>query len=180
MYISNTIDPTYISIAPYYNLTYEKFIKSGQASNSSIKKLIKMSIDIAKGTEILHNIRGGPFHHTDIAIDQFMIDENNNVLLNDFNRGKFQTYKFNENENDKSIIKCIYCPYESDGRNRAPEELKTEPLSETIDIYSTAMTIWSLLSFLDEFIHNRGLQFVILFWETTYKCLKNGKCSFHP
>ena len=50
------------------------------------------------------------------------------------------------NFNDGGIIKCSYCPYESNGRNRAPEELHIEPLDETIDVYSTALVIWSLFS----------------------------------
>ena len=55
---------------------------------------MRMAVDIARGTEVIHNIRGGPYTHTDIAIDQYMIDPEGHVLLNDFNRGKFQDYDF--------------------------------------------------------------------------------------
>ena len=113
-----------------------------------------MALDIAKGTEVIHKLRGGAFVHSDIAIDQYMIDENGRVLLNDFNRGKFQTFRFAEDFDGKwrelversGTVKCTDCGYESDGRNRAPEELVIEPLTESIDVYSTAMVIWSLFT----------------------------------
>lgn len=145
--------PTYISVTPYYNMTLEKYIKRGYPAHQTIKSLLKMAVDIARGTEVIHNIRGGPYHHADIAIDQYMMDENGRVLLNDFNRGKFQYYRFPEDFGNgplsdlyDGIVKCKYCPYESDGRNRAPEEFVVEPLDEGIDVYSTAMVIWSLFS----------------------------------
>ena len=110
------------------------------------------------GIELLHNIRGGPFHHTDIRADQFMIDANGNVLINDFNRGKFQQYffaaydypEYNASSHD-AIEKCNFCPHAAHGHIRAPEELMMKNLDETIDIYSAAMVIYSLFSGNDAF-----------------------------
>eukprot|EP01083_Nonionella_stella_P131251 398620_1 len=140
--LGHCVYPTYMSVSPYYNLTLEYYIKSGLAAAQPISKLLRMALDMAKATEAMHNIRGGPFHHTDVGIDQYMMDDEGHVLLNDFNRGKFQSYRFAAN----NTVKCTYCPYEAEGRNRAPEEFDCEPLDASVDVHSTALTIWSLFS----------------------------------
>ena len=149
--LGHCIYPSYISVSHFYDMTIEKFIDKQLNQKTTISKLIKMSLDIAKGIELLHNIPGGPYHHTDIRDDQFMIDQYGNVLINDFNRGKFQPYFFpkydyNLTNIDNIVEKCNFCPHSSSGNLRAPEEHEMMNLDETIDIYSAALIIWSLFS----------------------------------
>ena len=96
--------------------------------------------------------------HTDIQPRQFMIDDKQNVLINDFNRGKFMEYYFkndiegSENDSGEStdsdvVIPCTYCMPFSHGHYRAPEELYSDPLNEGLDMWSVCYTIWNLFSY---------------------------------
>lgn len=136
------ITPLWISISPLYKIPLDKWILNGFAKKTKLKKLIFMSLQITYSVELIHSIPGGPFHHTDIQPRQFLLDWNDNIYINDFNRGKFQPYYFNNNK----IIKCWYCGHRSRGHWRAPEEPKKRPLNEKLDIFSMGLTIWSLFS----------------------------------
>ena len=139
------VTPLWISISPLYKIALDKWILNGFAKLSKLSKLIFMSLQIAYSVELIHTIPGGPFHHTDIQPRQFLLDENDYIYINDFNRGKFQPYYFGDGDNDK-IEKCWYCGHRSRGHWRAPEEPKKRPLNEKLDIFSMGLTIWSLYS----------------------------------
>ena len=155
--LGHCVYPVYMSVSPFYNMTLGRFIEKGHSLDQSLLKLMKMALDIAKSVEIMHNIRGGPFTHTDITPKQFMIDNNGHVLINDFNRGKYMMYYFsNEYKNDKYmkqhniptniVVQCRYCPHRSRGNYRAPEEHGKQALNEKIDVFSAALVIWAMFS----------------------------------
>ena len=97
------------------------------------------------GLQVLHNYPGGLFEHTDIQPRQFMLDNENRILINDFNRGKFKEYYFKKDNN--IIIPCKYCMPNSHGHYRAPEEVFSDVMDESIDIWSIALSIYKLFSF---------------------------------
>lgn len=136
------VTPLWISISPLYKVPLDKWILNGYAKLSKLSKLIYMSLQIAYSVELIHSIPGGPFHHTDIQPRQFLLDDNDYVYINDFNRGKFQPYHFGEDK----VEKCWYCGHRSRGHWRAPEEPKKRPLNEKLDIFSMGLTIWALYS----------------------------------
>eukprot|EP01084_Bolivina_argentea_P280632 479952_1 len=165
--LGHCLYPHYISISHYYNMTIEKFIEKRYTLKTNISQLIKMSLGIAQGIELLHNIYGGPYHHTDIRDDQFMIDNYGNILINDFNRGKFQPYYFPKYDYNKTggVERCNFCPHQANGVIRAPEEQIMRNLDETIDIYSAAFIIWNLFSIDRPFqnirLNNENIKYLI-------------------
>eukprot|EP00483_Globobulimina_turgida_P003217 UN03222 len=118
----------------------------------TLRKVTQKALEILSGLQVMHNIQGGPYMHTDIQPRQFMIDDQENILINDFNRGKFEEYYFkNEvekiNSNSDVVIPCTYCMPYSHGHYRAPEELYSDPLNEGLDLWSVCYTIWNLFSY---------------------------------
>ena len=56
--------------------------------------VLRMALQIAEAVCLMHGVRGGPFLHTDLKPDQFLLDDAGNVFLNDLNRGKFAPFRF--------------------------------------------------------------------------------------
>ena len=96
--------PWPLSVAPFFSyLTLEKFIELGLHAQASLSTLLKMSVDVARGIEALHSMRGGAFSHTDVRADQFVIDVIGIVLLNDLNRGKFASFVFVDGKGRRNV-----------------------------------------------------------------------------
>lgn len=143
--------PFWISVSPLFPDSLERFIKRGDAAKLSLRALVGMAFEMARGVEAVHGVVGGPMHHTDVGIDQFVLDADGRVLLNDFNRAKLQTFDFEfdsdgEGTETTSTAQCRYCGYAGDGRSRAPEELSVTAMDARVDVYSLAMAIWSLFA----------------------------------
>ena len=158
---SDCLYPTYITVTPFYAGNLKRAHKEGVTMNMTLRTAAQKALEIVHGVQIMHNIEGGPYMHTDLQPRQFMIDREGNVLINDFNRGKFTEYYFKnevegaavttkkeeaEEEGSDVIIPCTYCMPGSHGHYRAPEEYYSDPLSEKLDIWSVCLTIWSLFS----------------------------------
>ena len=133
---------SFVSVSHFHGMNVAEYISSGMASKAALSTLTAMSLAVAAGVELMASVRGGPYHHTDIRADQFMIDDVGNVMLNDFNRAKFQQYLFADN----ASVRCPFCPHSANGMGRAPEEHRTLNLDQSVDVYSAAMVIWSLFS----------------------------------
>jgi len=140
--LGHCVTPLWISVSFLYKMALDKWILSGFAEEAKLEKLIFMSLQIASSVDLLHSIKGGPFHHTDIQPRQFLLDDHDRVFINDFNRGKFQPFYFAEHH----IERCWYCGHRSRGHWRAPEEPVKRPLNEKLDIFSLGLTIWALYS----------------------------------
>ena len=127
--LGHCLHPSYVSVSHFHALNVAEYISSGMASKAALSTLTAMSLDIADGVELMHSVRGGPYHHTDLRADQFMIDENGNVMLNDFDRSKKEQYLFADNVS----IRCPFCPHSANGMGRAPEfeEDRSRNLDET-------------------------------------------------
>jgi len=128
----------YVIVAPFYEHNLEDVILSRSILHHSLDRLLRWTWEVAKGVEAMHGISGGPFVHADIQPRQFMIDNEDHVRTNDFNRGKFLP-----RDGD---VPCHFCGAKSKGRWRAPEEYTREPLNEKLDIFSMGMVFWSMFA----------------------------------
>jgi len=151
--LGHCLYPTYITVTPFYGGNLKRYHRNGQTMNWTLQTATEKALEMVHGLQIMHNIEGGPYSHTDLQPRQFMIDREGNVLINDFNRGKFTEYYFKnavegEAANTKAdlIIPCSYCMPGSHGHYRAPEEYYSDPLNEKLDIWSLCLTIWSIFS----------------------------------
>jgi len=103
-------------------------------------QVLHIALGIAKGIAALHNLPGGPVAHTDIQGDQFFIGFDGTVKISDFNRCRFVRHK-----PDGSA--CPFVIHSNQGSARSPEEyVKYHPLTEKVDLYSTSLLFWGLLS----------------------------------
>ena len=156
--LGHCLYPTYITVTPFYGGNLKQWHNAGLTMNMTLRTATEKALEIVHGLQIMHNIEGGPYMHTDLQPRQFMIDREGNILINDFNRGKFTEYYFKnaveggerkkmdlESESDL-IIPCTYCMPGSHGHYRAPEEYYSDPLSEKLDIWSLSLTIWSMFT----------------------------------
>jgi len=101
---------------------------------------LEWALQIAESVAVLHNHEKGVIVHDDIRIYQWLITEDNNLKLNDFNRAEIMLY---DEEHGR------YCKYRNgpcNGSNRSPEEYMNAPLNEKIDVYSIANVFYSLLT----------------------------------
>ena len=87
-----------------------------------------MALQIAEAVCLMHGVRGGPFLHTDLKPDQFLLDDAGNVFLNDLNRGKFAPFRFELDDN--RVFKCWLCDGRVCSRWKAPEETRAPLLDE--------------------------------------------------
>ena len=106
-----------------------------------VQKALELALGAAKGVAQLHTIAGGPVAHVDIRSDQFLINEQGTVLLNDLNLLK---YVGQNRLPKKSGEKCSFQRDVAGGTWRAPEEYGFTELDEKIDIYSLGVVFWSL------------------------------------
>jgi len=102
---------------------------------------LKIALDVAKGLEALHNLPEGPIAHTDIQSRQFLVDYEGTVKINDFNRCRLVMHHGETGE------ACPFYVSVNGGYWRAPEEYSPgHALDEKLDIYSTSLIFWGLLS----------------------------------
>ncbi|ETO02440.1 hypothetical protein RFI_34991 [Reticulomyxa filosa] len=113
-----------------------------------------------------------------------MIDPEMNVLINDFNRGKIQKYHFvSDNSSFLSsfqlAIPCSYCPVNPNPKSywRSPEEWDNRPLTQSIDVYSTATVLCSLFR-----VHKPQIypNTTTLSWNTSMKKMVGQCATVHP
>jgi Protein kinase domain len=109
-------------------------------SRNSPKDRLQLSLDVAKSIQVLHEIKGGPIVHTDLQTDQFMVDHNGRVKVNDFNRCRFITHRNQTGE------QCPFRVPTAPGAYRSPEEYEYEGLSEKLDIFSTTNVLYEILT----------------------------------
>lgn len=147
------IFPTFVSVSPYYESNLENFILNGHTQNITLETAADLCLQILSGLQVLHNVQGGPFMHTDIHPKQFMVDINRmtgkiNILINDLNDARFKEYYFDDSgDGDNCVIPSYYCLANNHGHWRAPEQFSSEPLNELSDIWSIGLVLWSIFSF---------------------------------
>ena len=101
---------------------------------------LTMAKEMAEGLADLHGFSGGPIVHHDVQIVQYLLDENQHVIMSDFNRADPLLY-------DKS--KEEYCKVQlgvANGELRSPEEYALDFMDEKSDVYSFGNVIYTLLT----------------------------------
>lgn len=109
----------------------------------SVERSLELAVDAAHGVEMLHQVKGGPFAHTDIQTRQLLIGNDGKLLLNDFNRMKYTGKCLLPGQDD---MKCLFRTPVAKGKWRSPEEYADLNLDEKLDIYSLSVVLWTLRS----------------------------------
>lgn len=73
-------------------------------NNLSGEQKLKYGLQMAETVALLHGFPQGTIIHNDLQLSQYLLDENDNIKLNDFNRGEIMFW----NEKDKE-----YCKYKN-------------------------------------------------------------------
>jgi len=71
----------------FKNGSVEDFVRRGGLLSITVGKMLNWNIQMTRGVQAIHEVKGGPYVHADIHLGQFLIDDDDTVKLNDFNRG---------------------------------------------------------------------------------------------
>ncbi|CAM9799268.1 unnamed protein product [Ectocarpus fasciculatus] len=128
------------SVSEYFPGRLDDLVLKDGAEPLPIALVVSMALDAARGLQALHEAPGGGIVHSDIKPHQLMLDEHGRVKINDLNMCTFPSADMDGNT----------CPYPASACNpgpfRSPENIAGEPLSEKIDVYSLAMTFYTMLA----------------------------------
>jgi serine/threonine protein kinase len=115
-------------------------------------KKLQMALEMAEALAYVHGFEGGVMVHDDIKIGQYLMNEQGQLKLNDFNRGEIMFYDdhyHSPHHNNNNGHGGEYCKYRNGGVygiHRAPEENAEGMLNEQIDVYSLGNIYYSLLT----------------------------------
>jgi len=71
----------------YYRGNLEDFVKSGELLKLTVDRMLDWNIQMVKGVQAIHEVKGGPYIHADLQLRQLLIADDWTLKLNDFNRG---------------------------------------------------------------------------------------------
>jgi len=71
----------------FKNGNLEDFMWSGGVLSLRVFEMLDWNIQMARGVQAIHEVKGGPYVHADLHLGNFLIDDDGTVKLNDFNRG---------------------------------------------------------------------------------------------
>lgn len=77
------------TVSKYYPDHLDTSILSWATEKPPVWKVTAMALDAVRGLRALHDAPGGPIVHFDLKPQQFLIDEDGRVKLNDLNMAKF-------------------------------------------------------------------------------------------
>lgn len=78
----------FVLITKFFNKgSVSDFMRRGGLLSITVGKMLNWNIQMARGVQAIHEVKGGPFVHADLQLRQFLIDDDDTVKLNDFNRG---------------------------------------------------------------------------------------------
>lgn len=92
---------------------------SPRLEDISIREVIRMALEAARGLQALHEAPGGPIVHADLQPRQLLLDENGVVKINDLNRCRFMA-------RDANGEPCPFKISKGNGVWRSPEEYAGE------------------------------------------------------
>jgi serine/threonine protein kinase len=127
-------------------------------NNFTALEKVMMALRMAESVADLHGLKSGIFVHGDVHPDQWLMDGNGALKLNDFNNGKFLDYDPGEME---------YCKYRCQfgGTYKTPEEIRGDYVDESVDTWAIGHGIYGLLTglypFYDFTSHPRIRQIVM-------------------
>jgi len=124
---------------PYINGPSSYILENSDLKIDPTTKL-KIALRMAKSIAELHGWMDGPIVHGDIQFVQWLLDENGDVILSDFNRAEKLLW------DDERQQFCKFYTGGGVGNVRSPEEFKSELLNEKIDVYSFGLVLYTLLT----------------------------------
>lgn len=127
-----------VSVATMDGPSLPSLIEDQSALTAEVKLYIALSM--AMSLADLHGHKGGPIVHADVQYLQWLFDENNNVVLVDFNRAEPMLW------DEESGTYCEYFVGGALGIVRSPEEYLYEIVDEKIDVYSFGIVLFTLLT----------------------------------
>ncbi|GAX14846.1 hypothetical protein FisN_29Lh055 [Fistulifera solaris] len=102
---------------------------------------LQLALGAARGLAALHEIPGGPIIHVDLGARQFLVGEDGNVKINDFNRCRFMGYYKTTKQ------PCDFRIQIAPGTDRAPEEYRELPSqNEKLDLFSFGNVLYIILT----------------------------------
>jgi serine/threonine protein kinase len=102
---------------------------------------LQLALGAARGLAALHEIPGGPIIHVDLGARQFLVGEDGNVKINDFNRCRFMGYYKSTKQ------PCDFRIQIAPGTDRAPEEYRELPSqNEKLDLFSFGNVLYIILT----------------------------------
>jgi hypothetical protein len=154
------------SILPSYSFYHSKDAPKQPANpDISLEQKLKVAVQMAEGLAYLHGDPKGVIVNDDIQVQQWLLDRNGNVKLNDMNNGKVLQWNPEKQE---------YCTFSAsfDYLWRPPEETnRYAPTDETTDVYSLGQIYYTLLTGLMPF-YERGD------WETAIAANRKGRLPY--
>mmetsp|Transcript_1809 Transcript_1809/g.2663 ORF Transcript_1809/g.2663 Transcript_1809/m.2663 type:complete len:551 (-) Transcript_1809:441-2093(-) len=109
-------------------------------SRKSTRERLYMALGVAKGVEAMHTVEGGPIIHADITSEQFLVNNDGHIKLNDFNRCRFIP------RHNLTGMPCQLRIPSAPGVARSPEEYEMTSLTEKLDVYSLANVLYTILT----------------------------------
>lgn len=138
-YCGNSALTEYLSVSLeaviYQNETVETF-----PTRQTPEGRLQLALGVAKGIQAFHEMEGGPAIHADVVTKQFLLGEDGNMKLNDFNRCRFIAHRNDTGEN------CDVRIPSAPGNSRSPEEYAFNALTEKVDIYSGGNVLYEILT----------------------------------
>lgn len=114
---------------PYHDEEYidsmiELFEKDGEVAvlnHLSGTEKLEYALEMAEAIALLHSYPSGVIVHDDVTLEQFLVDDDGNLKLNDFNRAEFmlwndedQEYCRYRNNPGKGGVRAIHITFFSD------------------------------------------------------------------
>ena len=106
----------------YIDTVIEKFEEEGEVTvlnNLSGTEKLEYALEMAEAVALLHSYPGGVIVHDDVTLEQFLIDDEGHLKLNDFNRAEFmlwndedQEYCRYRNNPGKGEVRALYPRYQ--------------------------------------------------------------------
>jgi hypothetical protein len=153
------------AILPSYSFYHSKHVPEQPVNDISLEQKLKLAVQMTEGLAELHGDPKGVIANDDIQVQQWLLDRNGNVKLNDMNNGKVLQWNPEKRE---------YCPFFAsfDYLWRPPEETnRYAPTDETTDVYSLGQIYYTLLTGLLPF-YERGD------WETAIAANRKGRLPY--
>jgi len=120
-------------------------------NNFTVDEKLALAIAMAESLAILHGDKDGIIVNDDIQPDQWLIDSQGKIKLNDFNKALVRPWNIEKEE---------YCTFTSSYNYlfHSPEELQGNPTDESSDVYGFGHLLYTILTGMIPLFDKPGLE----------------------